>query len=78
MGYLKILTQGYGLERGSKDRGGGRERERHQLVASHTALTGDQTHNLCFCPEWGLNPKPFGVGMTLQPTEPPRQCPLGV
>ena len=36
-------------------------REKHQLVASHTCPNGDWNCNLGMCPNWELNPPPFGV-----------------
>ena len=38
------------------------------------SLTGDRTSNLQMCPDWGLNPQPFGVqdnAPTELPTHPP-------
>lgn len=34
------------------------------------AHTGDRSCNLCMCPEWASNPRPFDVQMRLQPAEP--------
>ena len=47
------------LERGERKK---QERERYigQLPAL-CAVTGDQTENLGMCPDWELNPQPFGV-----------------
>ena len=47
------------LERGERKE---QERERYtgQLPAL-CAVTGDQTENLGMCPDWELNPQPFGV-----------------
>ena len=46
-----------------EEKGREKERERninvqeiHQLVASHTPLTGDLACNPGMCPDWGLNP----------------------
>ena len=45
-----------------REREGGREGEREigQLPLIHTR-TRDPTCNLGLCPDWGLNPQPFGV-----------------
>ena len=39
----------------------GREREKHQSVASHSAWTRNQTYNLGMCPDQESNPHTFGV-----------------
>ena len=46
-------------------------RQKHQLAASPTHTpTRDQICNLGMCQDQESNPQPFGVGMTLQPTNP--------
>ena len=52
--YLLVLGREEGIER---ERKRGREREREIVCAT----TGDWTHNLGMCPDWRLNPQPFGV-----------------
>ena len=59
-----------------RGREGEREGERNidvqeirQLVASHTPPTEDLTCNPGMCPDWGLNPRPFG-SQAAQSTEP--------
>ena len=59
-------------------------REKHHRVASipgpgtvHTR-TGVRTCNVGMCPDWELNPQPFGYGMTLQPTELHRHWPYAL
>ena len=37
------------------------EREKHQVVASHTTPIRDETHNLGMHPDQELNTQPFGV-----------------
>ena len=52
------------------DRGGGREREKHQcVVASHAPPTGDLAHNPGMCPDWELNQWPFSSQAGAQSTE---------
>ena len=43
---------------------GGMERERERNIYQLLLIgspTGDETRNLGICPDWGLNPQPFGV-----------------
>ena len=56
------------LERG---REGEREVEKCQcMVPSHTPPTRDLTCNSGMCPDWELNPWPFGIQAGAQSTEP--------
>ena len=55
-----------------RGREGEREGEKHPLVAS--PKWPDQGRNLGMCPDWGLNPQPFGSWDMLQPTEPPARA----
>ena len=58
-----------------------RETERETLVLERnidwlpltSARTGDGTHSPGMCPDQGLNLQPWHIGMTLSPTELPRQ-----
>ena len=54
-----------------KERGkeGERVGEKHQLVASHTCLNGDRTHNLGMCTAQEWNQWPFALQDNAQPTE---------
>ena len=47
--------------------------EKHWSVASHMCPNWDQTWNLDMCPDWELNPQPFGVWMMHQQIEQPGQ-----
>ena len=58
-----------------RERRGGRERETRKNINQFASCTEDQTPNLGMCPDQGSNPQPFGVGITLQQTEPPSQGP---
>ena len=54
----------------SRERGrdGERKGEKHQyVVASHMAPTGDLACNPGMCPDWELNPRPFGSQPMLNP-----------
>ena len=53
--------------------GGGKIEKNIDRLPPVCTPTGDGTHNLGMCPDPELNPQPFGVWMTLQPTEPPGQ-----
>ena len=55
-------------ERGKE---GEREGEKHQrVVASHAPPAWDLACNPGMCPDWELNPPPFGLQAGTQPTEP--------
>ena len=47
-----------------RERGGAREKRERDQYERETligCLPRDQTHNVGMCPDWGSNPKPFGV-----------------
>ena len=49
-----------------------RERERDIDLLFHLFM-----HSLVdswMCPDWGLNPQPWGTGRTLEPAEPPARA----
>ena len=51
-------------------REGEREREKHQLVASHMPQTGDGAHNPGMCPDYKSNQWTFDLLANTQSTEP--------
>ena len=55
------------LERGREEE---REGEKHQYVgASRMPRTGDLACNPGMCPDWEMNPQPFGFQVCTQSTE---------
>ena len=65
--FLLILEREEGRQREKH------QREKHRLVASIHALTGDHTHNLGVCPDQGWNPQPSVVWGGTPNAEPPSQ-----